>query len=217
MTSVLYCFSIIYIDFPDNWNEMEVYDQVKLFPLDPIAESEEYERVVNQFELTLPRVRILNVERVQNRVLWKRYRHRSELMKDFDKSHLREQLLFHGTRTSNPEDIYKGGEGFDMRFSSDGLWGRGNYFAVNSSYSNSYAFKTREVKKMFAAWVLTGNSVYLPSNRSLRKPPFVDDSGGSSTSIQRRYDSVNGTTGGTRVYITYDNDHAYPAYLITYN
>ena len=163
MTSVLYCFSIIYIDFPDNWNEMEVYDQVKLFPLDPIAESEEYERVVNQFELTLPRVRILNVERVQNRVLWKRYRHRSELMKDFDKSHLREQLLFHGTRTSNPEDIYKGGEGFDMRFSSDGLWGRGNYFAVNSSYSNSYAFKTREVKKMFAAWVLTGNSVYLPS------------------------------------------------------
>ena len=36
------------------------------------------------------------------------------------------------------------------------------------------------------------------------------------TSIKRRYDSVSGDTGGSKVYITYDNDKAYPAYLITY-
>ena len=196
---------------------MEESEEVKLSLLDPVSESEEYELVTSQFLLTLPQVDILKVERVQNKVAWRKYRHRSQLMKEFDKSYLREELLFHGTRNNKPEDIYKGADGFDMRFSNAGMWGRGNYFAVNSSYSNSYAFSANGTRKMFAAYVLTGNSVYRPPNGSLRKPPLIDDSGGSSTSIQRRYDSVNGTTGGTRVYITYDNDHAYPAYLITYN
>ena len=36
--------------------------------------------------------------------------------------------------------IYSGEEGFDMRFSADGMWGRANYFAVNSVYSNAYAY-----------------------------------------------------------------------------
>ncbi len=31
-----------------------------------------------------------------------------------------------------------------------------------------------------------------------------------------RYDSVNGVTRGYTVYMTYDNDNAYPAYIITY-
>lgn len=30
-------------------------------------------------------------------------------------------------------------QGFDMRYSRDGMWGHANYFAVNSSYSNAYA------------------------------------------------------------------------------
>ena len=33
---------------------------------------------------------------------------------------------------------------------------------------------------------------------------------------QIRYDTVNGTTGESTVYMTYDNLKAYPAYLITY-
>ena len=196
---------------------MEDSDEVKLFLLDPVLESEEYERVRRQFLLTLPKVNILKVERVQNKVVWRNYRHRGKMMKEFNKSHLLEELLFHGTGNNEPENIYNGGEGFDTRFSSSGMWGRGNYFAVNSLYSNSYAFKTNAgTRKMFAAWVLTGNSVNLGPDGSLTKPPLVSNPVGSSTSIQRRYDSVNGTTGGTCVYITYNNDHAYPAYLITY-
>lgn len=197
---------------------MENTDEVKVFLVDPVGESEEYERVTGQFQLTLPNVDILKVERVQNKFLWRRYHHRSQLMVNFDRSHLREELLFHGSRQNKPEDIYRGGEGFDMRFSAFGMWGRGNYFAVNSSYSHSFAYHTNGARKIFAAWVLTGNSKYLDSDRRLTKPPFVDDPAGrSSTNIKRRYDSVNGYTGGTRVYITYDNEHAYPAYLITYN
>lgn len=197
---------------------MENTDEVKVFLVDPVGESEEYERVTGQFQLTLPNVDILKVERVQNKFLWRRYHHRSQLMVNFDRSHLREELLFHGSRQNKPEDIYRGGEGFDMRFSAFGMWGRGNYFAVNSSYSDAYAFHTNRVRKMFAAWVLTGNSVYRGPDNTLTKPPPIEDNpaGGSSTDIQRHYDTVNGSTGGTRVYITYENDYAYPAYLITY-
>lgn len=32
----------------------------------------------------------------------------------------------------------------------------------------------------------------------------------------KRYDSVNGTTGGSQIYMIYSNRKAYPEYLITY-
>ena len=197
---------------------MEEEQQVKLFLLDPLQESEEYERVTNQFFLTLPNAEIRRVERIQNKLIMRRYFHRSQLMKDFGTEDLREELLFHGTRETQPDLIYMGDEGFDMRFSAKGYWGRGNYFAVNSFYSHNYAFHHNGVFKMFAANVLTGNSILLQPDDTLTKPPFLDNANdnNSSTAIRRHYDSVHGNTLGTRVYITYDNEHAYPAYLITY-
>ena len=206
-----------YTDYPDNWDDMGPEEEVKLSLLDPLTEDEEYERVINQFKLTLPDVEVLKIERVQNKILWKRYYNRCQLMRNFNTAYLRDELLFHGTRQNKPELIYRGGEGFNMHFSRKGLWGRGNYFAVNSRYSNGFAYRaTGGTRKMFAAWVLTGNSVYLPPNDKLVQPPFMPVANQENV-VQRRYDSVNGTAGdGTRVYITYDNEHAYPAYLITY-
>ena len=201
---------------------MEEGEQVKLFLLDPFQQTDEYERVTDQFLLTLPDADILRVDRIQNKLIMRRYFHRSQLMREFGTEDLREELLFHGTGETQPELIYNGGEGFDMRFSKEGYWGRGNYFAVNSSYSHLYAFyHDSGVFKMFAAKVLTGNSIFKKEiDRSLTMPPFLDsandNTSNSGTAIQHRYDSVHGDTGGTRVYITYDNEHAYPAYLITY-
>ena len=194
-------------------------EEVKLSLLDPLMEAEEYERVINQFKLTLPDVVVLKIERIQNIILWKRYHNRCRSMRNFNTAYLQDELLFHGTRQNKPELIYGGAEGFNMHFSRQGMWGKGNYFSVNSSYSNGFAYRAGGgVKMMFAAWVLTGNSVHLPSNSSLVQPPLMDKPAAANQEnvVYRRYDSVNGTTGGTRVYITYDNEHAYPAYLITY-
>ena len=210
----------ILLGYPENWDVMGPNEEWRLFLLDPLTEAEECERVINQFKLTLPDVEVLKIERVQNVILWKRYYNRCQLMRNFNTAYLRDELLFHGTRQNKPELIYGGGEGFNMHFSREGLWGKGNYFAVNSSYSNSFAYgASGGVKKMFAAWVLTGNSIYLPADHNsckLVQPPFMDMLANQENVVRRRYDSVNGTTGGTRVYITYDNEHAYPAYLITY-
>ena len=48
--------------------------------------------------------------------------------------------LFHGTSSTDPSLIYKSESGLDMRFSKPGMYGKGIYFAENSSYSDSYAF-----------------------------------------------------------------------------
>ena len=54
-----------------------------------------------------------------------------------------------------------------------------------------------------------------PSDRSLRMPPQRTAKSGGLIGIER-YDSVTGTTGGSKVYIIYDNHKAYPFYLVTY-
>jgi len=111
-----------------------------------------------------------------------------------------------------------------MRFSHQGMWGQGNYFSENAKYSCSYAYgdsvhlsylrsftNYSSAKKMFLAKILTGDSYY-SSDKTLRMPPFKP----SMSSEKIRYDTVNGETRGSKIYITYSNDKAYPLYLISF-
>lgn len=130
----------------------------------------------------------------------------------------RERTLFHGTRQTNPKEIYEGDSSFDMRHSSDGLWGRGNYFAVNASLSDAYAHNVHGVKKLLLARVLTGISYFSQPKKFLKPPPLQHNAAGGTTGgVQRAYTSVTGQLRGSTVYITYENDLAYPAYIITYS
>jgi hypothetical protein len=72
--------------------------------------------------------------------------------------------LFHGTSATDPSLIYKSESGLDMRFSKPGMYGKGIYFAENSSYSDGYAYfknNSSGQKQMFLALVLVGDSVGL--------------------------------------------------------
>jgi hypothetical protein len=44
--------------------------------------------------------------------------------------------LWHGTGSNHPAVVYEGLDGFDMRYSQSGMWGRAIYFATTSAYSN---------------------------------------------------------------------------------
>ena len=48
------------------------------------------------------------------------------------------------------------------------------------------------------------------NDTSLREPPEV------IPGKPERYDSVKGHTGGSDIYIVYDNDKTYPSLLVTY-
>ena len=172
--------------------------------------------IAEKFFKTMPNAKIVSIERIQNRELWRKFSDRAKQIGD-ESQNCKEKLLFHGTSGTNPKEIYRGDSSFDTKFSQRGMWGRGNYFAVNASYADSYAHLDTNMRKLLVAFVLTGLSYYSDPDSSLTMPPYRDRSEHDDpTSIRRRYHTVNGVTGGTTVYITYDNTLAYPAYVITY-
>ena len=166
----------------------------------------------------MPSSNVAEIIRVQNTWLWEKYvQHKKMMQKKSGTTGVNELELFHGTSTNNPRNIYEGEEGFDMRFSAPGMWGYANYFAVNASYSNGYAYTNNGQKEMFLVKVLTGDSHHCAPNSSLRMPPEKGSVGQVKFSTNH-YDTVNGLhPAGSQVYMTYDNQKSYPAYLIRYN
>ena len=195
--------------YPDEWESQD--DNLELKVL--VNGSTEWLKVSQLFHATLPSKTIVKIERIQNKWLWEKYYQHSERMKRKNEGVINEMLLFHGTRNAPPSDIYQHEEGFDMRFGRAGMWGNGNYFAVKASYSNKYAYRLSDgTQQVFLAKVLTGLSIDLEPDSSLRMPPVIKPEVKGST----RYDTVTGHTHGSQVFIAYSNDKAYPFYLISY-
>ena len=187
----------------------------KLFPVQ--TNSCEWFNVRDKFISSLPNATIASIQRVQNHWLWRKYVSKMELLNYKNGGVVKEKKLFHGTRTTDPKEIYGTEKGFDMRFSAQGMWGRANYFAVDASYSHSYAFTSSGYCEIFLARVLTGYSCETKPDSTLRLPPSMPSSAAVYHDVEQAlYDSVTGITQGCRVYMTYENDYAYPAYLIRY-
>ena len=203
------------IQYPPEWQRQTANTEV--FPL--ATSSLEWQQVAQKFQATLSGCAILKINRIQNKWLWEEFvQHKKRLHKK-NNGAVNEKDLFHGTRGNPPEQIYKGEEGFDMRYSNKGMWGQANYFAANANYSDGYAYISplSGHKEMFLVKVLTGESYDCPSDSSLKMPPAKPVAGASQLQFSvNRYDTVTGVTHGSRVYMTYDNKKAYPAYLIQY-
>lgn len=181
--------------------------------------SEEWNNEVSNIRKTLNGITIVKLERIQNKWLWERYSFAKKRMSKTNKDHVNEKHLYHGTRDTPPEKVFNSEKGFDFRYSKAGLWGTGSYFAVNASYSDAFAYKTVHGvirKQMFICKVLTGESYAAErKDESLRQPPLKPATSQGSFA-EERYDSVKGYTNGSHVYIVYDHEKVYPAYLVTY-
>jgi len=186
----------------------------------PLArETQEFLSIYRQF-ISTQRANIIKIEKV--------YNHRLKSLYDLELQQIKQKnnndpsiqyvkLLFHGTSKTEPDQIYNGEKGFMMQFAAEGMWGRGTYFAEKSSYSHAYAFVQGNMRQMFLTEVIVGDSYYCASDRSLRVPPEKKNRRSAVGLAVERYDSVSGETGGSKVYIVYDNNKAYPTYLISYN
>lgn len=202
--------------YPSEWAPMSAQEQVKYFQLS--RSSSEYNRVCKKFEATMNGKTVIQIEQVQNKHLWTRYQQTKVRLHKKDPLNVNEKELFHGTRDKPAQTICSSEEGFDMRFSREGLWGQANYFAVKASYSDTFSYhdNSKQANQMILARVLTGDSITCGSDKSLRMPPEKKQGAGVGQLQQVRYDSVNGTTHGSQVFMTYANDLAYPAFIITY-
>ena len=199
--------------YPPEWEAQE--EDIELFEVQ--EGSSEWKGVKSLMKQTIPKVSIHRIERVQNQKLWDKYALEMKHMSERNGGTVNEKFLFHGTRNTSPGTILISVRGIDFRYSRRDyqlLWGTGAYFAVNASYSDNYCYidQTHNVKQLLLVKVLTGNSCSYgrTNDSSLTKPPPL------SQGSHLLYDTVNGFTNGSCVYVVYDHDRAYPAYLISY-
>jgi hypothetical protein len=168
--------------------------------------SEEWTRIAARVAETMPAAKVTAIERVQNPKLWDEYaQKRSEVAKDsvsgFDAN---EVWCFHGTRAFPVDEACE--KGLDFRHgNTSSMWGPALYIAVNALYSHSYASPAPDgqQKQFFYARAALGRVADLQPNKALRAPPAGSD-------------SIQGTTGNSRVHMLYDLGQAYPEYLVTY-
>lgn len=201
------------IGVPENWSLQT--EKVVLVPIP--QHSSEWNEVDTLFHLTLKASQITKLERIQNKWLWEKFAFaKQRLGAKNNGGQVNEMKLFHGTSTTDPKKIYKSEQGFDFRYSSQGLWGTGSYFAVNASYSDKYAYQSKlSTKEIILARVLIGDACHCAPDRSLKMPPLKAC---KATGVfeNERYDSVTGHRNGSDIYVIYDHEKAYPTYLITY-
>ncbi|KAI6646699.1 Sacsin-like [Oopsacas minuta] len=169
-------------------------------------DSEEFFTIARSFFATLPSMKIISIEKIMNKQCWDNFKKNVEIqVSKFGESCLMIKPLFHGTRNTPPYQIFEHPVGFCTDFSDAGMWGKGLYFAVNSSYSHSYAHKLGNGEFcMFLAQVFVGY-------------PEARKSDASITSPKAGFHSVQGVTRGSQIHILYENGLAYPSYLITYS
>lgn len=128
-------------------------------------------------------------------------------------SELNERNLFHGTPDFDTVQCICN-QNFDSRISGrhGTKWGNGAYFASSSAFSHQYTKPTfpRGMHYMFLATVLVGR--YAQGARGLKRPPPY---GTKRHSVL--YDSVVNNTNDPRTFVIFNNDQAYPMYLIEYH
>ena len=123
-----------------------------------------------------------------------------------------EQQLFHGTRAITPEDLYRSEYGFDFRFASpNARWGAGTYF-TSSAGADRYSYKIPDTSHK---QVLTGQSCPWPQQKTLIQPP--PQPAVASTKFRNKcFDSIHGRISDPDIYVIYDHEKAYPAYVVSY-
>ena len=78
---------------------------------------------------------IVKIEKIYNCVIYEKFMNEfKRMLRKYKDLQINDMLkhLFHGSRQTKPDLIYGSEDGFDMRFSNSGVYGRGTYFADNS-------------------------------------------------------------------------------------
>jgi hypothetical protein len=197
--------------FPSNWSPQLKSNSCMQVHLS--QGSTEWQEVASKMRETMPTAVLHSIHRIQNPDLFSYYTMRKARLEKTLGATPTEVEVWHGSANTDPRLIYEDQQdGFMTQYSSKGMWGSGIYFAENASYSNTYAFSSKEDKKRTFMLVnlLVGDAKrIMPNDSSLRFPP-------QKPGCRMRYDTVTGETGGSKVYIVYENGRAYPAYKLVY-
>lgn len=201
-------------DVPNHWSSMPPSGQYIRVML--ATSSEEYKEVEQLFRKSMnDYISIERIERVQNPFMWEKYCRKKQNMRLIarrNRQAVDEKNLFHGTSPDSVEAICK--QNFDWRLHGRNAskYGEGSYFAVNASYSHSYAKRDGNMSQfMFLTKVLVGS--YTEGHSSYRRPPPKQPLDPASD----LYDSCVDNKSNPTIFVVFDTDQFYPEYIIQYS
>ncbi|KAG9469575.1 hypothetical protein GDO78_020194 [Eleutherodactylus coqui] len=143
-------------EMPSSWTSMSGSD-VTVVQLNP--GSQEYNDVEAKFRKTC-QMRIVNIERVQNKNLWMNYQIKKQAIDTKNKTKTtNEEQLFHGTNFNTTQTVNHNGFNRSYAGMNAAYYGNGTYFAVNSNYSAHDQYSKPDangLKYMYLARVLVG-------------------------------------------------------------
>ncbi|XP_070561271.1 protein mono-ADP-ribosyltransferase TIPARP-like [Ptychodera flava] len=149
------------------------------------------------------------IERIQNPHIWDKYQRQKRYMLQKNGDIGLQVNLFHGTDEQSVPKICR--QNFDFRVAGKNatLFGHGTYFARDASYSDCYSSDDDHGQRhMFLAYVLVGR--YTVGQRSYKRPPEIN------TLTGELYDSCVNRQNDPTVFVIFDREQCYPAYLINF-
>lgn len=199
--------------------------------VDPI--SHEFDDVVNYFLKNLGDHRnnfdVVQVERIQNLSLYQSYAVKkqtiqtrvshdpsgpsasSSSLSTSSRRDIERRWLFHGTRSHVVDKICS--QGFNRAFAGHNavMYGKGVYFATDSSYSCSSIYSTPDadgIQRMFLCRVVVGDfCVGKPGQ--LTPDPKPDNP-------LELYDSTVNNLASPRIFVVYHDAQSFPEYLVSF-
>uniref|UniRef100_UPI000180D214 poly [ADP-ribose] polymerase 14-like isoform X2 n=1 Tax=Ciona intestinalis TaxID=7719 RepID=UPI000180D214 len=200
--------------YPDVWKPMKRNEKLLTVDVDPW--SDEFKKVLKEFKQSSSFIKsVVKLQRLQHPFQYDQFHSREKdvetELKSRNKTHLPvTRRLFHGTSPESCEKICK--EGFNRSYAGKNAtkYGKGMYFAVNSSYCHDNGFAQQGAGNchMFLADVVTGefgqgspNSIVPPSTSSGNK--------------ESCHSAVDNTTNPS-MFIVFRDYCVYPHYLLSY-
>ncbi|KAH9499182.1 Protein mono-ADP-ribosyltransferase parp14 [Bulinus truncatus] len=156
--------------FPECWDPMSENENLNIVEVK--SGTSEYKKVEQHFKSRGANFAIKKIQRIQNKSLYDQYCvKKKELELHNPKGHQNEQFLFHGTSATPIQQINANGFNRSYCGVNGTVYGKGVYFAVNSSYSVGFANQDAQGNRyMYRARVLTGEFIatnaetkYLPN------------------------------------------------------
>lgn len=202
------------IPLPASWQSPEG-TQPMLVVLDPVGK--EFNMAQSCFLKGFTMARVVKIERIENVELYKEYYHRRGVIAKHNGRNPNELLLKHGTRQTDPTSIWSSGPctstyGVDFRFCEDGFYGRGAYFAEDTSYSHNYAHRLASGHfQMFLCQVAAGKVEQKHNiDRNIRMP---------SPGFHSVRGPIRKLPNGALQHgiVVYENNQSFPTYLVTYS
>ncbi|XP_071091046.1 protein mono-ADP-ribosyltransferase PARP15-like isoform X2 [Haliotis cracherodii] len=187
---------------PLSWEHMDPGENIKVVLLN--QDDQEYRVVDNKFSVS--RMKVVKIERIQNKTLYKQYTVKREHFRE------PEMQLWHGTDCKAIPSINRNGFNRSYCGKHAAQYGNGVYFAKDASYSTQDRFSQPDSaghKYIYLADVLTGE--YTQGKKGMRVPPPLDP---ATQAVL--FDSVVDDIKKPEKFVIFNDTQAYPKYLVTY-